>query len=274
MAEEIKFKNVLEKFNFHLDMNSIKKDDLLNLFEDFLVQNKLNSLECSIKYAHDNVFSKRFNIWFKGKNHFQSISNTIKFFNQVENKFNLKLNYDLLKNFFGKEFDLDLFDQVIMGVDFREDLSKSRLKLWVLTLNYGVMKKLIQFYGINYNLASLPISNQVLLGFDFGFDGSLNNKIYFTYFQELLNQDHTKQVFKNLFSKEFIEVVNYCDLIHISLSGGNGKYIFHFAPCQINFFKEKFSSSVGYDWNFPLKVFSTSSTEFNSMQIRNYNIYY
>ena len=99
------------------------------LFEDLLKSSNDYYLECSCKIENNKVYPTRFNIFYDYKNHVKNINLIFSFFKKISKYPAITINYNLIKKIFDKKFDLNKTERVITGLDLRDNLDDSRIKM-------------------------------------------------------------------------------------------------------------------------------------------------
>ena len=100
----------------------------LDLFEDLVAQVEPCRIECSCKIEDDKLDPARFNLAINDS-FAQKAQTFLKFFNQVETRVGVKLDYKPL-HLFMKGFEYRKVNQIMAGIDARTQLAKSRVKTW------------------------------------------------------------------------------------------------------------------------------------------------
>jgi LynF/TruF/PatF family peptide O-prenyltransferase len=150
----------------------------LDIFESFVEQAQDWSLECSFKIERDRFYAARFNLFAK-KFTFEEINLVFDLFKKVEARCDIKLDYEIINQFLGKNFDLSKVAKIVTGVDLRPEFSESRLKFWFWIDNYPEkLETAISLLGAREDLQILYINNTWLVGFDFYLNGHSTIELY------------------------------------------------------------------------------------------------
>ena len=85
------------------------------------------------------------------------------FFKKISNCPGIVINYDIIKKVFNDKFNLDKIQQLIAGIDFRNNLNDSRIKLWFIIKDYPQkLKQVLSVHGSNKTISDLIINNKLL----------------------------------------------------------------------------------------------------------------
>ena len=107
----------------------------LQLFEEFVVGVRDNCIiDASCKVEGDKLTASRFILAFEEPA--QHWVEAISFFRQVEQRVDVNLNYNLLRNFIGNNFDFSKMTELDMGITTRTNLADSSLKMHIGIKNY------------------------------------------------------------------------------------------------------------------------------------------
>ena len=271
----------IQKYHKHKSLFNIKNNKYLDLFENLLNKSKDFRLECSIKLDGEIIFPCRFNIFYKGKNHIKNINLAFNFLNELS-KLGVKINYDLLKQIFNKNVDLDLIKKVIVGIDLRENDSESRAKFWLMIDRKYVdlFNKVLNLHEYNQKVIELINKNKLLFGFDFRFDGTTRIKIYPNFDKSELKNEVLINKLQNIFSPVIYKLITKCQELHISFEGKDYDRILHFNPYDLNIFLDSIQNRVLNKWEnkihklADIHIISLNEKEINDNKIKKINFYY
>ncbi len=106
------------------------------------------------------------------------LAQSLAFFQQVENRVGVQLDYSLLQGFLGDNFDFSKLEVLTAGIDLRTNLADSSLKMHIRIGDYP--EKLATAFVLSDGVAdSNYLSGFVhLIGFDFYFNGKSAIEIY------------------------------------------------------------------------------------------------
>jgi LynF/TruF/PatF family peptide O-prenyltransferase len=252
-----------------------------------LVQNSENStVECSCKIEDNNLYSTRFNLWFFGddlvkKN--EAIQAVTNFINKVEKRLKINFNYSLFNQFYDNSFDLNLTKKIITGIDLRQKINDSRLKIWFIINNYPEkLEQALLLQGDNTEVRQLIFHNELLVGFDFFFDGRTKIKLYPDINKEEFQDIQIQKKLKEVLSDVAINLMSLCFWTHISFTSDNAEIILHYHPLNPQKFIKKFVYNQIVDninnfyqhQNILRQVISVKESELIDNSINSLNLYY
>jgi LynF/TruF/PatF family peptide O-prenyltransferase len=150
----------------------------LDIFESFVEQAQDWGIECSCKIEKDRLYAARFNL-FARKFTFEEVNLVFDLFKKVEVRCDVKLDYGIIHQFLGKNFNFSKVTKIVTGVDLRPDFSASRLKFWFWIDNYPEkLETAISLLGKREDLQLLYINETWLVGFDFYLNGHSTIELY------------------------------------------------------------------------------------------------
>lgn len=266
------------KFYQHKKLFNIKDNNFLRLFEDLMKKSDDFFLECSCKVKNNKIFPSRFIICYN-KECVKNINLSFNFFRRLEEN-NAKINYSLIKKIIDNDIELGKIEQVMIGIDLRENHKKSRLKFWMVINRkyYKLFNRIIELHGYNDRISGLINKNELLFGFDFYFDGRTNIKIYPHFFDyEFKN----KIILKNLnmqFSTKIIKLISICNYFCVNFKGKNYDRIISFLPNNTSFFYKlnlkELDRLVNLTKPEDYSMVTLKEKEINSNKIKSFNFYY
>lgn len=271
------------KYFIHKKKFNIKDNIYLKLFEDTLNASSNYYLDCSVKIQNNKLNATRFNIWYRGEEHIKNINLIFNFFKKISAYPKVNIDYSLIKKIFDREFYIKKIEQPIMGVDFRDNLNDSRIKIWFKTKDYPEkMRQVLSIHGYNKDVLDLIMNNRFLFGFDFYFDGRTRLKIYPTFNEEELHNEDILKKLKNLFSDKVFSLIKECHMLDIFFKDEDFNKILHFHPNNMETFINKLEnrkveniSGILKNINFSTdQVISLDENETNKNKIENISFYY
>ncbi|MFM7353798.1 MAG: DUF5838 family protein, partial [Microcystis aeruginosa] len=202
----------------------------LRLFEDFVMGVEGDcTLEASCKIELDKLIASRFLLFFKDKaQEWQKyLAQSLAFFQQVENRVGVQLDYSLLQRFLGDNFDFSKLEVLSAGIDLRTNLADSSVKMHTRIKEYpeklGTALRL-SGDGVSFlkELPSYSINKLIpQIGFDFYFDGSSEIELYLEVAEEDFEMPEIKNFLWQRFSKSALEPLKASDMFHLGLSKAN-----------------------------------------------------
>jgi LynF/TruF/PatF family peptide O-prenyltransferase len=205
----------------------------LEIFEDFIAKlddNSVSSLEASCKIEADKLLAARF-LAFINPPFESSLAQALKFYRQVENRVGVRLNYDLLEQFIGKSFDFSKVRRFTVGVDLRQNLADSSLKMHIVLDNYPEkVATALALDGNHYSDALRWIALQTvsLVGFDFYLDGRSEIEFYSELTEEQFQQPQIRALLEQSFSPAALEPLKVSDAFYTGLSKANANPVLYY----------------------------------------------
>lgn len=224
--------NQIDKYVFHKTLFKITDSPQLLIFKKYLHEEKIPfSLECSCKLDSNQIFSERFNMWYKDGKYFPvAVKGIVSFFRELSRKGDFKMDLPRFRNIIG-DIDYDKTAQIILGVDFRKDFSDSRAKLWFILKDNPrkIADLLTQYdYEIRDQVKSSIISDTLLYGFDFYPSGRIDTKIYPIYYEKDIPSLRERGLLPN--SERLSDMLNRSNSFHISFKNTVSDKIYHMRP--------------------------------------------
>ncbi|MEO1376279.1 MAG: DUF5838 family protein [Cyanobacteria bacterium J06635_10] len=178
----------------------------LRLFEEFVTEAEGDCIiEASCKVELDKLIASRLVLFFqdKAKNWKEYLNQSLAFFRQVESRVGVRLNYSLLQQFLGHNFDFSKVQVISAGIDLRGNLAESNLKMHIRIEDYP--EKLKTAFSLSDGASDNYLSNFVsLIGFDFYFNGESEIEIY----PEVKEEDFSKPEVQHLVQRYFPKSLN------------------------------------------------------------------
>lgn len=225
----------------HNDAFQIENLFPLELFTNLVQKADDCTIECSCKIEGEKLYPARFNLWFHNNRRVEQISAVLDFFRTVETQAGVQLDYELFQEFYDDRFDWSKVKKLITGVDLREELSASRLKIWFIIEGYPEkLETAIRLHGESEDLRSLIVHDELLLGFDFYLDGRSGIKVYPDIKQDEFQQADVQQRLKRALSLPALQLLEACWWLHVSFAKEGQDKILHYHPFNPNSFIEQY----------------------------------
>ena len=284
MAKKSSFNNQFEiqKYLFHKQTFNIKDHLYLAEFEALLKASEDFSLERSCKLAGDKIFPARFILFYLGQDQTTSLGLIFKFFDAISHCPKVSLNRSLLNKLFDNKFELDKLYQVIAGIDYRENLRDSRVKVFFKIGDYSEkISQALMLHGCNEMILDLMPHDRLLFGIDLFFSGETKIKIYLNFDHYDLTSAVVLNKLKKHFSEKIIGLINKCQALHITFKGKSFQRIIDFYPKNREAFIKEFNNRRLIDIDQKMKstrygktgLISLSENEINKGIIKNANLY-
>jgi LynF/TruF/PatF family peptide O-prenyltransferase len=205
----------------------------LEIFEDFIAKlddDSVISLEASCKIEADKLLAARF-LAFINPPFEKSLAQTLKFYRQVENRVGVRLNYDLLQQFLGESFDFSKVYRSTVGVDLRQNIADSSLKMHIRLKDYPEkIAMALALDGNHYSDALRWIALQAIpqVGFDFYLDGRSEIELYVELTEEQFQQPQIRALLEQSFPPTVLKPLQVSDVFHIGLSKANTNPVLYY----------------------------------------------
>lgn len=202
----------------------------LDLFESFAETNSAWGLECSAKIQKDKLHPARFNLFYNNPTprHYHAV---LDFFHQVESRIEVKLDYHLIQQFLGNNFDFSKTGQILVGVDLRREISESRLKFWFIIDKYPEkLETAISLSGNSETLQLLLVNNpnQTTIGFDLYLDGRSFIEVYPTITPEDLQNLDVRARLTQVLSPSVWHLFDGCWALMVGISEANADKVLYY----------------------------------------------
>ncbi|CAD5929422.1 DUF5838 family protein [Planktothrix agardhii] len=258
----------------------------LPLFEDFVMSVQGDcGLEASCKIEADKLIASRFLLFFEDKTQEweKYLHQSLTFFSQVENRVGVQIDYSLLQQFLGYNFNFSKVTVLSTGIDLRNNLSESSLKMHIRIEDYP--EKLETAFALSDNTANSHYLGDFvsLIGFDFYFNGNSEIEIY----AEVQEKDFFRPEINNLvwqhFPKTALEPLKASNLFFTGLSKANDNPVlyYHLKNRQdlVNYFKlndsaQRVHSFYQHQDILPNMWVGTAQKELEKTRIENIRLYY
>lgn len=198
----------------------------LGIFEDFILQLDdavVPTLEASCKIEADRLWAARFLAFIKAP--FEtSLALALQFYHQVEAQPDIKLNDDLLQRFLGNSFDFSKVTRFTLGLDLRDNLADSSLKMHFILVDYPEkIATALELDGRNHSDAFRWIAMETvhLIGFDFYFDGRCEIELYAALSENQFQQPAIRSLLEQSFSTAVLNPLQCSDQFYTGISKAN-----------------------------------------------------
>lgn len=196
----------LQFIRSHQEAFDIESIHTLPLFEEFVIGVEGDCIiEASCKVELDELIASRFLLFFRNKSQEweKYLNQSLTFIRQVESRVGTQINYSLLGQFLGNHFDFSKVREISAGIDLRQDLADSSLKMHIRIEDYP--EKLKTAFALSDGATDNYLSNFVsLIGFDFYFNGESEIEIY----PEIQEGDFSKPEVQHLVQRYFPKSLN------------------------------------------------------------------
>ncbi|MGH1393111.1 MAG: LynF/TruF/PatF family peptide O-prenyltransferase [Trichormus sp.] len=223
-------------------------EDYLFPLEQFekLVQVQTDAMiDCACKIDHDTLHAARFTLTWKKPCAKSQINAALDFFNAVAARVEVKLNYQLLHQFLGNDFDFSKVTKILVGVDARREIKDSRLKLFIWIENYlEKIETAISLSGDSPELRSMLINNNLLIGFDFSLNVGNGIELYPTIPAEEFNRADVQMRLAKILPPKALELLKGCYTLQIGFSQANESKILYFHPTDHNYFVDNLGNHL------------------------------
>ena len=203
----------------------------LPLFEDFVMGVEGDcSLEVSCKIELDKLIASRFLLFFKDKaQQWQKyLHQSLTFFSQVENRVGVQIDYSLLQQFLGSNFDFSKVTVLSAGIDLRDNLAESSLKMHIRIKDYPEkLNKALFLTSDSEDLISVRRYLSVV-GFDFYFNGRSEIELYPEVQEEDFAKPETQDLVWRHFPKFVLEPLKVTSLFGFGFSKANNNPVLYY----------------------------------------------
>lgn len=205
----------------------------LEIFENFIAQLDdavVSALEASCKIEADRLWAARF-LAFINPPFETSLALALQFYRQVEARADVQLNDDLLQQFLGASFDFSKVHRFTIGVDLRENLADSSLKMHLILADYPEkIATALALDGKNYSDTFRWIATQTvhLIGFDFYLDGRSEIELYAALSEQQFHQPPVRSLLEQSFSSAVLKPLQGSDQFYTGLSRANADPVLYY----------------------------------------------
>lgn len=215
----------LHSISAHKSVFEIEALYPLDIFEQLVAQTEECNLEFSCKIEGDRLYPARFNLNFRQKKSFPDFFKQILgFFHQVEGRVGVTLNYDLLQKFLGNNFDWSKVQMLQTGVDLRQEVAASRLKLVLRIKDYPEKLETAAILNSDCDVSefrTLLIHSALVIGFDFYLDGRSEIELYPGIYKEDFQRIEVRQKLLQVLSPPALRPLEVCMMTGVGFSKAN-----------------------------------------------------
>jgi len=205
----------------------------LQLFEDFVVGVEGDcTIEASCKVESDHLIASRFLLFFQEMTQSwpHKLDQAFSFFHQTENQVGVHLDYGLVQHFLDDDFDFSKMSVLSTGIDLRQNLADSSLKMHITIEDYP------EKIATAFSLAKLPrdkfhqilLSSVSLIGFDFYLDGRSEIELYASLKEEEFNSPHVQSFLTKNFSDAALKPLPASSAFYMGLSKANENPVLYY----------------------------------------------
>jgi LynF/TruF/PatF family peptide O-prenyltransferase len=268
------------KYERHKKKFGIKESPQLKVFDDLLHKSTDHQLECSLKIENGAINPARFNIWYGNKNHLTNINSALGFLNGLK-KIGANIDLKKIKETLHRR-PLEKIGRIIVGTDFRENLTESKAKLWLIIKDTSsAFSEFVSCFKKSEEIKKILLADELLFGFDIGFDGRTEIKAYPLIRTEFLEVGDTEKILTGILGSKTVSLMKKCDMTHVSFKNNSESPVLHFHPTNPEeFIKTLNISSITrahekyFDNEYPLIFISVKNGDLESGQINDFNFYY
>ncbi|CCI02071.1 MULTISPECIES: LynF/TruF/PatF family peptide O-prenyltransferase [Microcystis] len=259
----------------------------LEIWEKFVEKIEKTSekcfLESSCKIDQGQFYAARFGIGFDLQN-LQQLNAVYNFCQEVESRVGVRVDYSLIKQFLGDDFDFSKMTEFLIGVDARRELAESKLKI-ALTINDYPEKLKTAIYlngGLDETIEKLIVSNSLHLGFDLSLNGISEIELYPYIGKQDFQRIDIQQRLATVLSPQALRPLAACRRICVGLSKGNTEKILYYYLEDIKDFLNYFTPNDtarrvhAYYQKQPISEMCVAAPEsqFIAEKIEKMNLYY
>lgn len=255
----------------------------LDIFEGFVEKAQNWGIECSCKIQKDRLYAARFNLFPKTFTfEFEEVNLVFDLFKKIEVRCDVKLDYGIIHQFLGKNFDFSKVTKIVTGVDLRPDFSASRLKFWFWIDNYPEkLETAISLLGERENLQLLYINKNWLVGFDFYLNGHSTIELYPSMTREELQRVDVKLKLAKVLSLPTLNLLDAFSSVLIGFTQNNQDRLIYGYLINPNEFIDSLHNDLAdrvHSFYRGKKVLNTmiclSEKELIKGALNNFNLYY
>ncbi len=215
---------LVKKYQFYIKTFQVEENqfwiDISNRIQSPLV----NYLELSHKIENGKIYSGRVNIYYNSLNQLK-LQNILNF---IHSHIDISYNQGMLKTL--NSLYLSKSPLFIYGIDLRQNIIKSRFKLYFLIRDQETILKLLDTHGHNDKMLSFFHEERVLVCVDFEFSGNVKLKIYSCFLLNGVNERQNREYLNKLVADPITKILDECLIVDISFSSSNFEPIFSFIP--------------------------------------------
>lgn len=254
----------------------------LNIFECFVQEAKDWGLECSCKIQNNKLYPARFNL-FRNRPSLDEFDAVLNFFQQVEAKDDVKLDYRLMQRFLDGDFDTKKITQILVGVDLRREHLASRVKFWLVIQDYPEKRKTAIALGDTTEelRALIACTSLLVVGFDFFLDGRSTIELYLRILQDELKTVEVSRLLAKFISAPTLRLLENSWAFALGFSKANPETVLYFPTLEPDSFipnlQNQLANSVhDYYRKQPIKatIVAFRERELLAKAVQNLNLYY
>lgn len=254
----------------------------LGIFKNLVFRTADGLVECSCKITKGKVHANRFNLWFPRSNGLEQMNTVMDFLAEVEIKGTLQFNRDLLNQFYQSDFDWSRVRRFVVGVDIRENIVDSRLKIWfILNKYHEQIEKAVKLNGNYPDVKNLLFRDELIVGFDFYFDGRTVIKLYPDIQRQDLDEELSQNKIGTILHPTSIELARHAYWLHIYVSDNHkGRILqFHTTTMEpfLKYIQEEEAKPILNLCNnkkLPSAIFAFHEDDIRMRTIQNWSFYY
>ncbi len=196
-----------------------------DIFEQLVAETGECGLEFSCKIERERIYPARINLSYgEDRNFADSFKQILSFFHQVAGRVGVTINYKLLQEFLGNNFDWSKVEGLQTGVDLRQEVTNSRLKLIIRIKDYP--EKLETAAALNRDcdtqgFRALLLYSVLVIGFDFYLDGRSEIELYPEIKKEDFQRVDVQQRLLQVLSPAALQPLEACNVTMVGFSKAN-----------------------------------------------------
>jgi LynF/TruF/PatF family peptide O-prenyltransferase len=254
----------------------------LDIFECFVKKATGWGLECSCKIEKNQLYPARFNL-FRNNPSFEDFDTVFDFFDRVEARNDIKLDYRLMQQFLGDDFNPQKITQILVGVDLRRELLASRVKFWLVIEDYPEKRATaIELGDATEDLRTLiACTSLVVVGFDFFLDGRSTIELYPRILQAELETVAVHSLLTKFMSPPVLQLLNNCWAFGFGFSKANPETVLYYPIPEPDLFISTLHNQLAnrvhkYYRKQPIKatILACRESELLAGSVQNLNLYY
>jgi LynF/TruF/PatF family peptide O-prenyltransferase len=216
----------------------------LKLFENYVqikgfVQTQgreTRTVGCNCSIEKDILYPARFGFGFPSYKEAQVFHNpqkqlevALNFFRQVESRAEVKLNYQLIQQFFGAHPDFRGVYALGVGLDARPEITNSRLKLYITLKNaQEKVETAIGMCGDSPTLRAFLVNDMMQVGFDLFLDGRTEIELYSVTYEDELRRTDIQSRITPLLPPLALPLLDQCEFFQVGISPANESNMLYF----------------------------------------------
>jgi len=221
------------KYHRHLTSFAAKATTLCVPFLNLLKASPEAHLECSCKVCGDIVHPLRFNLWYRNGGEDGLNPKIVAFLERYAEM--VPIDRSLYREIIGTDFLYEKVRYNVIGIDLRQDIDSSRIKLWHIVEDYPAMeRRALGFAGISPNARRLKIHKGFLFGFDFVFSGASALKVYPVWHDYEIREHNA--LLRDIVGEKVTMLVEHCQRVSFGFSTGKVGASAHMIPCYASDF--------------------------------------